>query len=113
MLSPLIEEPISPSYLAQFEGRYRDLSGTHPRDPECTVQMGKSGLVIHDFRYPRSNLIPKATGEFYVETLGYELAFELDSESQVMKMKVGGKEPAVGIGPVTLLGREFHRIGDR
>lgn len=113
MLSPLIREPMGTDYLAQLEGHYRDWSGSHPHNPECTVQMDSSGLVIHDFRYPKSKLIPKATREVYVETLGYELAFETDSESQVMKMKVGGKEPAVGIGPVTLLGREFHRIWDR
>ncbi len=111
-LSPLAEEPISRDYLASFEGRYRDLSGAHPRNPECTIRMDSGGLVIYDFRYPRSNLIPKAPGEFYVETLGYELAFEVDGQGQVSKMKVGGKEPGVGIGALTLLGREFHRTGD-
>lgn len=112
-LSPVTEEPIRGDYLSRFEGCYRDLSGTHPRDPECTIRMVDSRLVIYNFRYPQSNLIPKALGEFYVETLGYELLFETDQNGQVEKMKVGGKEPGVGIGPITLLGRECYRLGDR
>lgn len=111
-LSPLIEEPVNIEVLAHFEGRYRDLSGTHPHNPECTVQIDSKGLVIYDFRYPKSNLIPKAPGEFYVETLGYELTFEADQEGKIRVMKVGGKEPAVGIGMATLLEREYHRIGN-
>jgi hypothetical protein len=94
----------------RFAGRYRDWSGTHPRNPECSIQLEKDRLVIYDCRYPRSTLIPKARGEFYVETLGYELSFEVDEQGRAIKMKVGGKEPGVGIGPITLLGREFHRI---
>lgn len=113
LLPPIVDEPIHPDYLAQFEGRYRDLSGTHPRNPECTIQLETDRLVIYHFRHPRSHLIPKAPREFYVETLGYELSFEVNGQGRASKMKVGGKEPGVGIGSVTLLGREFHRVADK
>lgn len=111
-LSPLIEEPVNIDELARFEGRYRDLSGTHPHNPECTIRMGSRGLVLYDFRYPKSDLILKAADEFYVQTLGYQLTFETDRKGKIRMMKVGGKEPAVGIGTATLLGREFHRVGN-
>lgn len=68
--------------------------------------------MIYNFRYAQSRLIPKAPGEFYLETLGYEVSFEVDGQGQASKMKVGGKEPGVGIGSATLLGREYHRIAD-
>lgn len=109
-LPAVVEEPISPNDLKSFVGRYRDWSGSHPENPECRIQLENDRLIIYDFRYHRSPLIPKAPGEFYVETLGYELFFEIDEQARTIKMKVGGKEPSVGIGPITLLEREFHRI---
>jgi len=109
-LPTMVEQPPSFDYLARFEGRYRDLSGTHPRDPECRIELSSNQLVIYNFRYDKSRLIPKAPEEFYLETLGYEVFFEEDGRGQICKMKVGGKEPGVGIGSNTLLGREYHRI---
>jgi hypothetical protein len=112
-LATIMEEPPGSDYLARFEGRYRDLSGSHPRDPECTIELKSNQLVIYNFRYAQSRLIPKAPGEFYLETLGYEVSFEVDGQGQASKMKIGGKEPGVGIGSATLLGREYHRIADK
>jgi len=112
-LPAMMEQPPSFDYLARFEGRYRDLSGTHPRDPECTIELSSNQLLIYNFRYDKSRLIPKAPEEFYLETLGYEVSFEADGRGQISKMKVGGKEPGVGIGSNTLLGREYHRITEK
>lgn len=111
-LPALVEEPIGLNDLKGFVGRYRDWSGTHPENPECRIELENDRLVIYGFRYPRSPLIPKVRGEFYVETLGYELFFEIDEQGRAMKMRVGGKEPGVGIGSVTLLEREFQRVED-
>jgi hypothetical protein len=111
-LPPATNEPIDLEYLARFAGHYRDRSGSHPRNPECRIELEQGRLVIYDFRYPRSPLIPKAKQEFYVETLGYELSFDVDEQSRVSQMKVGGQEPGVGIGSATLLGREYQRIQD-
>jgi thymidylate kinase len=113
LVLPALEEVVPDlEFLKTFTGRYRDLApGSIVPDPTCLIRLVEGTLTLFDFRYPQSELILVSPEVFEVQPLGYELAFERSERGTIRLFKVGGREPGIGIGDRTLLGRTYQRIG--
>lgn len=100
-VAPSPEPPTPSAALARLPGVYRDEASGHA----VTVRAADGALLIDDFIFGTSRLLPVAGLTFEVEGWPLDLTFETDADGNIRQARIGGRD----VEFVPLVGHSLRR----